>query len=105
MGFRFRRSIRLLPGIRVNLGKRGASLSLGRRGAHVTIGPTGTRTTVGLPGTGLSYTHLQRPHGPIVEEAAGEDTPGEDAARTVSPVWRLLLLLVLGALLYRLLAG
>ncbi|MEI8298929.1 MAG: DUF4236 domain-containing protein [Pseudomonadota bacterium] len=105
MGFRFRRSIRLLPGIRVNLGKRGASLSLGRRGAHVTIGPTGTRTTVGLPGTGLSYTHLQRPRGPIVEDAAGEDGAGEDTARTASPVWRVLLLLVLGALLYRLLAG
>jgi hypothetical protein len=57
MGFRFHRSINLLPGIRINLGKRGLSTSIGVRGAHVTFGETGTRTTVGLPGSALSYTH------------------------------------------------
>jgi len=62
MGFRFRRSIKLLPGIRLNFGKRGISTSIGVRGAHVTIGRTGTRTTLGIPGSGLSYTHLERPH-------------------------------------------
>ncbi len=60
MGFRFRRSIRLLPGLRLNLGKRGVSVSAGVRGAHVTIGKDGTRTTVGIPGTGVSYTDFQR---------------------------------------------
>jgi len=55
--FRFRRSVRLFPGVRLNLGKRSASVSIGGRGAHVTLGgPQGTRTTVGIPGTGLSYT-------------------------------------------------
>ena len=58
MGFRFRRSIRILPGIRLNVGKRGASVSMGVRGAHVTLGPKGARTTLGVPGTGLSYTKL-----------------------------------------------
>jgi hypothetical protein len=62
MGFRFRRSIKLLPGIRLNVGKRGMSTSIGVRGAHVTFGSSGTRTTIGLPGSGLSYTHLERPH-------------------------------------------
>jgi Protein of unknown function (DUF4236) len=62
MGFRFRRSIKILPGIRLNFGKRGVSTSIGVRGAHVTVGRTGTRTTVGLPGSGLSYTHLEKPH-------------------------------------------
>jgi hypothetical protein len=62
MGFRFHRSIRILPGIRVNFGKRSGSVSLGLKGAHVTFGTTGTRTTLGLPGNGLSYTHLERPH-------------------------------------------
>lgn len=61
MSLRFRRSLRLLPGVRLNLGKRGASVSVGVRGAHVTVGRTGTRTTVGIPGTGLSYTELHRP--------------------------------------------
>src|SRR5258705_335428 len=60
--FRFRRSIRILPGVRINVGKRSASMSVGVRGAHVTFGgPQGTRTTVGLPGTGLSYTEVSKP--------------------------------------------
>jgi Protein of unknown function (DUF4236) len=54
--FRFRRSIKILPGVRWNFGKRGSSVSFGGRGFHYTIGTHGTRTTVGLPGTGLSYT-------------------------------------------------
>jgi len=62
MGFRFHRSVKLFPGLRLNFGKRGVSASIGVRGAHVTYGPTGTRTTVGLPGSGLSYTHLEKPH-------------------------------------------
>jgi hypothetical protein len=68
MGFRFHRSIKILPGIRLNFGKRGVSTSVGVRGAHVTFGKTGTRTTVGLPGSGLSFTHLdkQRRERPVI---------------------------------------
>jgi hypothetical protein len=55
MAVRFRRSIRIAPGIRLNLGKRGMSLSLGPRGASMTVGGRGTYANVGLPGTGLSY--------------------------------------------------
>jgi hypothetical protein len=53
---RFRHSIRLAPGIRLNIGKRGLSTSLGGRGAHVTVGRNTTRATVSAPGTGLSCT-------------------------------------------------
>lgn len=78
MGFRFRRSIKLFPGLRLNFGKRGISASIGVRGAHVTYGPTGTRTTVGLPGSGLSYTHLEKPHheAPILTAAEPPSDPG-----------------------------
>ncbi len=55
MGFRFRRSVRLLPGVRVNFSKSGVSTSLGVRGATINLSKRGTRATVGLPGTGLSY--------------------------------------------------
>ena len=55
--FRFRRSIKLFPGVRWNIGKKSSSLSFGGKGAHYTVGgPRGSRTTVGIPGTGLSYT-------------------------------------------------
>jgi hypothetical protein len=55
MAFRFRNTIRLAPGIRLNLGKRGISLSAGVRGASVTLGKNGLWGNVGAPGTGLSY--------------------------------------------------
>jgi hypothetical protein len=60
MGLRLHRSIKLLPGLRLNFGNRGISNSIGVRGAHVTFGRTGTRTAVGLPGRGMSYTHLEK---------------------------------------------
>jgi hypothetical protein len=56
MGFRFHRTLRLLPGLRLNLSKSGVSASIGTRGAWLTFGRNGTRTTVGIPGTGISYT-------------------------------------------------
>jgi hypothetical protein len=63
MGFRFHRSVRLLPGVRLNFSKSGVSTSIGTRGAWLTFGRKGTRTTVGLPGTGISYTHTTPAHG------------------------------------------
>ena len=58
MGFiRFRRSIRIAPGLRVNFGKRSVSLSAGGRGATVTMGPQGLWSNIGIPGTGLTYRH------------------------------------------------
>lgn len=59
MSFRFHRSISIIPGVRLNLGKTGVSLSAGAPGAHITVGKKGVRTTVGLPGTGLSLTDHQ----------------------------------------------
>lgn len=59
MGWRFRRSVRIAPGVSINLGKRGASVTLGRRGRKVTIGRHGTHTTIGVPGTGLYHTSYQ----------------------------------------------
>ena len=57
MGYlRFRRSIRIAPGIRLNVGKRGISTSVGVRGLHETVHISGAhRTSIGIPGTGLSY--------------------------------------------------
>ncbi len=54
--FRFRRSFKVVPGVRLNLGKRSLSTSFGVKGAHYTTGSAGRRFTAGLPGTGLSYT-------------------------------------------------
>lgn len=56
MSINFRKSIKILPGVKINIGKKGISTSVGVRGAHVTVGKRGTRATVGIPGSGLSVT-------------------------------------------------
>jgi Protein of unknown function (DUF4236) len=56
MALRFWLRVRIVPGLRINLSKSGASLSVGRRGGWYTIGPRGRRATVGLPGSGLFVT-------------------------------------------------
>ena len=60
MGFRFRKSIKLFPGFKINLTHKGiSSASIGKPGASLNIGKKGTRTSVGIPGTGLSYSKHQ----------------------------------------------
>ena len=54
-GLRFQKRLRILPGLRINLSKSGASASVGPRGADVNIGRNGVTTNAGIPGTGLSY--------------------------------------------------
>ena len=56
MGWRFRRSINVGFGFRINLSKSGIGYSWGFPGYRVTKMATGgTRTTYSLPGTGISY--------------------------------------------------
>jgi Protein of unknown function (DUF4236) len=56
MGFRFYKSFKLFPGVRLNLSKSGISASVGIPGANVNFNSRGTRTTFGIPGSGLSHT-------------------------------------------------
>jgi hypothetical protein len=55
MGFRFRRSLRIAPGVRLNISRSGLSTTFGARGASVTVGKKGARGNLGIPGTGISY--------------------------------------------------
>ena len=83
MGFRFRRRIRVLPGVSVNVGKSGFTcLSAGIRGFTVNFGRKGTRTTTSLPGTGMSYQSPVRHH--AVTDGGADPTP---SARRGSGVW------------------
>ena len=65
MSFRFSRRVSIIPGLRVNLSRSGASLSIGHRGAWYTVGPRGRRVTLGLPGTGLYWTERVSSAAPI----------------------------------------
>jgi len=55
MGLRYRKRIRVTPGLGVNLSRRGASVSVGPRGAKLNVGRRGAFVTLSLLGTGLSY--------------------------------------------------
>ena len=56
MGFRFRKSISLGKGFRINLSKSGIGYSFGTKGIRFSRSPNGkSRSTVSVPGTGISY--------------------------------------------------
>ena len=55
MGLIFRRSVRLLPGLKLNFGKKGTSVTVGTKGAHMTYGKGRKTASVGVPGTGIYY--------------------------------------------------
>src|SRR5687767_2576006 len=87
MGFRFRKSFRLAPGLKLNLSKRGVGVSFGGKGFTHSIGPSGRRTTLSAPGTGLSFTtqhksSRRRPSKSVV--AAEPSAPLEPESATSS---------------------
>ncbi|MFW2600864.1 DUF4236 domain-containing protein [Aliarcobacter butzleri] len=55
MAFRFRKSIKIIPGVRVNLSSKGASLNVGPRGSSFSIGKQGIYSNVSIPGMGISF--------------------------------------------------
>lgn len=78
MGWRFRKSVNLGGGLRLNLSKSGVGISMGTRGARIGIGPQGLRTAVGLPGTGIYWekrTSLGKKAGRKAEEAVPPPSP------------------------------
>lgn len=90
MGFRFRRSIKVPPGIRVNIGKLGVSTSIGGRGAHITVGHRKVRKIVGITSSGLSYTHTESTH-----TEPSNTVPASKPSGARGVVWLVLLLALL----------
>ena len=89
MGLRFRRTVKIAPGIRLNFNKNSVGVSIGPRGAKYTINSSGRRTaSVGIPGTGIYYTEsvgggrrktvAPQPTGPLNNrgQALHLDSPG-----------------------------
>ncbi|WP_104470639.1 DUF4236 domain-containing protein [Acinetobacter indicus] len=63
MSFRFKKSIKIIPGIKLNISKNGLnSVTIGKPGASVNISKKGKQATVGIPGTGLSYSQKLPSH-------------------------------------------
>lgn len=56
MGLRFRKSVKIAPGVRLNISKKSVGISAGVKGYRKSINSNGRVTTsIGVPGTGVSY--------------------------------------------------
>lgn len=56
MGFRFRKSFKIAPGVKLNLGKKSAGISIGGKGGGLSFNTkNGVRARASVPGTGISY--------------------------------------------------
>jgi hypothetical protein len=76
MTLRFRKSFKLAPGVRLNVGSSGMSWTVGPRGASVNIGKRGAYLNAGIPGTGISARI------PLSAQANRSGRPQSPAART-----------------------
>ena len=78
MGLNFRKSITILPGVKLNLSKSGVSASFGTKGIRQSISTTGrARTTLGIPGTGVYYTkqtNVKKLAGGLKDKITGKKT-------------------------------
>ncbi|MDM5338494.1 DUF4236 domain-containing protein [Fictibacillus enclensis] len=55
MGFGYRKSFKVAPGVRLNVSKSGIGASVGGKGLRYSVNSKGSRVTASVPGTGLSY--------------------------------------------------
>lgn len=78
MAIRFRKSIKLAPGVRLNISKSGVSTSVGGKGATANFSKRGTRVTAGIPGSGLSASKLYKSR-----DFGDAGEPGEITGKTV----------------------
>lgn len=114
MGLRLRKSIKIAPGVRLNLGTKSTGVSFGTKGARISINSKGRVTqSVGIPGTGLHYQKSSSLGGgkPSAASAApqvqapAQDSPAasaQDQPLTMGAVILLGMILLLPGLLLRL---
>ena len=77
MGYRFRKSIKLMPGVRINFSKAGIGGSVGFKGFRLTKRADGrVQRTLSIPGTGISY---------VDSHAAGGSFSHEEPATSTTP--------------------
>ncbi|MBK3799328.1 DUF4236 domain-containing protein [Azospirillum brasilense] len=93
MSVRFRKSIRLFPGVRLNLSGGRVSTTIGIPGASLNLGLDGqAHMTLGIPGTGLSYRAriTAPPQAPLTGcPPSGRPSRGRSASRsTACPLTR-----------------
>lgn len=90
MAFRFRKSITLFPGFKLNVGKKSVGFSVGGKyGGYSYNSRSGARARVSAPGTGLSY----------VASSGGKSSGGKGPKKPFYKRWYfwLLVLMIIGS--------
>lgn len=83
MGLRYRKSVSLFPGVRLNFGKTGMSVSTGVPGFRKTYHTSGRVTTsVGIPGTGLYYVDTKNKNKSTPAKSTRTTTPNYEPTYT-----------------------
>lgn len=76
MGWNFRKSITILPGVRLNFGKRGLnSASFGPRGLKINTGKKGTFLGASIPGTGIYFRERISERPSVDQQRNGNGSP------------------------------
>ncbi len=58
MAWKFRKSVKILPGVRLNFSNSGVSTSFGPKGFKYNVSRKGVRRTVSIPGSGFYHTEM-----------------------------------------------
>ena len=68
MGLRVRKSIKVAPGVKLNVGKKSVGVSVGGKHGGVSVNSkSGVNTRISVPGTGVSYTqHVSNKNHPLL---------------------------------------
>lgn len=53
MAWSYRKRIKIIPGVHLNISRKGISTTIGVRGASLNIGPNGTYLNTSIPGLGI----------------------------------------------------
>ncbi|MCK1643081.1 DUF4236 domain-containing protein [Bradyrhizobium sp. 157] len=69
MGLRFRKTFSIIPGVKLNIGKKSASVRVGVKGFGYTTGTAGKTISASLPGTGLSFSRKIKENPPMTPAA------------------------------------
>jgi hypothetical protein len=86
MSFRYRKSISLGGGVRINLSKTGVGLSCGVPGLRYSVHSSGRRTrTVGIPGTGMYWRDDHRTHRTATATTTARTRPAPRQAGPTPP--------------------
>jgi hypothetical protein len=86
MGFSYRKSFKLAPGVRMTVSKSGLGYSVGGKGVRVTKRVRGgVQTTLHVPGTGLGYTTTSSASTRKQSKPQPADTPPKRRDAATSP--------------------